>query len=274
MTDMGREQESSWDQWLADLADPRRSIRFEVVGRIQRSRRWDMGRRVLPEHMVHLVSAGGHVGTVAGRAVRTAPGAMLWVPPGVEQVLRQGDEPFSMVFLRFTVAGARMPAGEPPVRQAVPEALILGDRILEEHLARRPGREARLRALLVQLFVAWWRATTTVAGGIDAITLDRIERTVDADPARRWTPAALARIAGLSPTWFARRFRRSVGHAPRRWLMERRIQQAAVAVLADRRPIGAIAADFGYGDLFLFSRQFRAVMGVSPRAWRQRHGSA
>jgi AraC-like DNA-binding protein len=53
--------------------------------------------------------------------------------------------------------------------------------------------------------------------------------------------------------------------------MERRIRRAAALLVEDERPIGDVASALGYADLFLFSRQFSAVMGVAPRVWRVRH---
>ena len=34
--------------------------------------------------------------------------------------------------------------------------------------------------------------------------------------------------------------------------------------------IGAVASYYGYSDVFFFSRQFKAVVGVAPGQWRQR----
>jgi len=89
---------------------------------------------------------------------------------------------------------------------------------------------------------------------------------VERDPAARPQPAELARALGLSPTWFARLFRRTYGCAPRAWLVRQRIGHAAER-LQSAASIGAVASEFGYADLFLFSRQFRAVLGSSPRRW-------
>lgn len=270
MTVRMKSRAAAWDRWLNDLADSRRAFRITVFGRSHFSTGWDMGQRVLDEHMLHFLAAGGQVGEVGGRPVRTAAGSLLWVPAGIRQTLRQIPAGLTMHYLRFTVAGAVPPAGEPPVRDHLPGAGALMGELYAEHLGARPGREIRMRALLVQLFVEWWRAGS-VATGLEPAQQQRLLAAVDADPARRWQPAGLARLLGLSPTWFARRFRRSLGCSPRRWLMERRIHRAAALLVESDRPIGDIAHDLGYADLFLLSRQFSAVMGMPPRAWRARH---
>ena len=52
--------------------------------------------------------------------------------------------------------------------------------------------------------------------------------------------------------------------------MRQRIQHAA-AQLGREDSISAVAERFGYDDLFLFSRQFRAVIGMNARAWIRRN---
>lgn len=258
----------AWSRWLAALADPACPLEVVLCGR-QRLAGWDMGRRTLGDHMLHLVDEGGHLGAVAGRPVRTGPGDALWVPAGVEQVLRQRDDVrwFAKRNLRFILGGA-----EPPPLPAVVHgaAGIAGhlDAIRGEWPSRAADRGVRLRALLVLLFSDLRRCTGLRAGGLDADAQARLLAMVDRDPAGRHHPAALARAVGLAPALFGRRFRRTYGCAPRAWLLRHRIQRAA-ARLETATAIGMVAADFGYRDLFLFSRQFRQVMGTSPRDYRR-----
>lgn len=100
--------------------------------------------------------------------------------------------------------------------------------------------------------------------------LDAVRELAARAPARtRLRGADLARAAGLAPAYFARRFAATVGCAPREWLVAERMRRAATLLLEHDVPIGAIADQLGYGDLFLFSRQFRRAFGVSPRGWRR-----
>lgn len=259
--------DTAWDGFLAALADPRRRFAVAVFGHQRFAGEWDMGDRVLPEHMLHAVHQGGHVGSVAGRPLKSESGTVLWVPPGTRQVLRQQSGPFVMHFLRFTVEGAEAPPGEPPLRR-LPDAYRRFSELYGEWTARLPGREARLRALLVLLFTDWRRAAR-VRPGLDERQRARLLALVDRRPEAHLGPAALAREVGLSPTWFARLFRRDFGCAPRTWLLRRRIEHAAQRLRETDLPVGAVAAELGWQDLFLFSRQFRAVMGVPPREWRR-----
>jgi AraC-like DNA-binding protein len=64
-------------------------------------------------------------------------------------------------------------------------------------------------------------------------------------------------------------FRRSFGVSPRRWLMQERIRLAARRLCDSTMSVSAIAQDFGYADVYPFSRQFKDVMGQSPLAYRR-----
>lgn len=225
-----------------------------------------MGRRILPQHMLHLVREGGHSGSVGCRPIRTGPGDCLWVLAGQEQILHQRNEIRWLAFsnLRFTLT-AEPPPLPSVVRGAAAIAIHL-DALRREWLARQTDREQRIRALLVLLFSEVRRTAGHETCGLEAADQARLLEFIDRDRSARLLPAQLAHHLGMTPTWFARRFRRTYGCSPRTWLVRRRIELAAEQ-LGSATSIGAVAKAFGYADLFLFSRQFRSILGTSPRAW-------
>src|SRR5258708_1172685 len=78
-----------------------------------------------------------------------------------------------------------------------------------------------------------------------------------ADPARTWSVAALAMLAGLSRAAFARRFVRAAGIAPERWLTRHRLRTAAWHLLLTDQRIVDVASTVGYGCEFAFSKAFK-----------------
>jgi transcriptional regulator GlxA family with amidase domain len=90
-----------------------------------------------------------------------------------------------------------------------------------------------------------------------------------ADPARRWTVAALARVAGLSRAPFARRFHRSTGTSPLRWLTEHRLGLAQSRLVQTDLGLAAIAVEIGYGSDFAFAKAFKRTFGVAPGGFRR-----
>jgi transcriptional regulator GlxA family with amidase domain len=90
-----------------------------------------------------------------------------------------------------------------------------------------------------------------------------------AEPARRWTVAALGRAAGLSRAALARRFTNAVGVSPLRWLAEHRLGLAQSQLLETDRALAAIAGDVGYGCEFAFAKAFKRIVGMAPGAFRR-----
>lgn len=72
---------------------------------------------------------------------------------------------------------------------------------------------------------------------------------------------------GLSHRRFSTVFQQAVGLAPKRYCRVLRFQHAIAGVAAGA-PLGAVALDAGYSDQAHLTREFRALAGVSPGAYR------
>jgi AraC-like DNA-binding protein len=99
--------------------------------------------------------------------------------------------------------------------------------------------------------------------------VERALAAMKADPARRWTVSALARVAGLSRAPFARRFRRALGVPPLRWLTEHRLAAARRRLVETDLALAAIAAEIGYESEFAFAKAFKRRFGVAPGRFRR-----
>lgn len=98
----------------------------------------------------------------------------------------------------------------------------------------------------------------------------RARDTMDRAFAQPLDVPALARIAHVSPAHFARQFRLTFGESPHRYLQRRRVERAMELLRATERSVTAICFDVGFNSLGTFSRTFRAIVGVSPSAYRAR----
>lgn len=83
--------------------------------------------------------------------------------------------------------------------------------------------------------------------------------------------AELAEMANLSPSHFAALFKSTTGLGVIEYLTRLRSARARELLLTTRLSVQAIAETVGYADPYYFSRQFRRVNGVSPRAFRAAH---
>lgn len=170
---------------------------------------------------------------------------------------------------------------------------------LELRLVTAVARPERWRALLGDLVELWdRRAVRTTAGALRvaevltlALRMLADERPPGAAPRPGGDPQVLAVLrllddpggalgarprvsqlaahAHMSEGAFREAFVRTTGTGPRRWLEQRRMTQAARALLETDRTVAEIAQAVGYDDPYHFSRVFRRVHGVSPRGYRR-----
>ncbi|HTV80983.1 MAG TPA: AraC family transcriptional regulator [Steroidobacteraceae bacterium] len=88
-----------------------------------------------------------------------------------------------------------------------------------------------------------------------------------ADPGRRWTLEALARLAGMSRSVFAQRFRKAVGETPIAYLARWRMLLAVEQLAQGRTSLVQTAAALGYESENAFNTAFKRILGCSPRRY-------
>ncbi len=79
----------------------------------------------------------------------------------------------------------------------------------------------------------------------------------------------VARECGLSVGHFAHAFRRTVGVAPHKWLIEQRVLLSKEKLRDGRSSLSDVAAECGFSDQSHLTRVFRQTFGVTPGAWRR-----
>lgn len=91
---------------------------------------------------------------------------------------------------------------------------------------------------------------------------------VRADIAHPWRIGEIAEIAGLSTTQLERLSRRTLGMSPRGVLQRLRLEHAVRLLSSTSLTAGEVASACGFYDQSSFTRQFRAVLGLTPGAYR------
>ena len=81
----------------------------------------------------------------------------------------------------------------------------------------------------------------------------------------------VAAVCGINRSYLGRIFRTSTGHSPQEFLIHYRMTKAAELLKLTTLSIGDIGSAVGYENALHFSRAFKNVYGVSPRAWREQH---
>ncbi|MEH2474561.1 AraC family transcriptional regulator [Nitrobacteraceae bacterium AZCC 2161] len=79
----------------------------------------------------------------------------------------------------------------------------------------------------------------------------------------------VARECGLSVGYFSHAFRRTLGVAPHKWLIEQRVALSMEKLRDGRSSLSDVAAECGFSDQSHLARHFQRIVGVSPGAWRR-----
>ena len=108
----------------------------------------------------------------------------------------------------------------------------------------------------------------------DRARLDRVVAHLHEHYADQIRLATLAEIAAMSESQLQRFFKRGTRTTISEYLACLRIGHACAMLLEGSRPIAQISADAGYSQPSYFTRQFRAVKGMSPMEFRRRFGGA
>lgn len=237
------------------------------------------------QHVLILTRAGAGRVRVGGRVWRAAAGTLTWLDTarpyahgcapgaGLWRYDWIGVRGFGLDRL-FAAAGA---GGEPVAVAADPDALA---RLMAEAMARMRARSplqavenSAAAAVLLARALADRRTAAAGPEGGRPRAAERARLALRAELARRWRVAEIARLAGLSASQLHRVFRAETGLSPLAWLRTERINAAKPMLLDPGRTIAAVAEAAGYPDPFHFSRDFKALTGRSPRAFRQAGGA-
>lgn len=202
------------------------------------------------------------------------------VPAGETAVLNGGGSVWGVGgYFGFEGLHAEMLLGMlPPVvhirAEANKAALCLSiDRLMGELREPQPGStliaEHLAQALLIEaLRLHLAEHAHRRAGWLFALA-DRQMRAaigaMHAEPGRKWTLEALARVAGMSRSSFAARFKATVGEPVMDYLTRWRMVLASERLANGGMSIALVAPTVGYESESAFGAAFKRVMGYSPR---------
>ncbi len=80
----------------------------------------------------------------------------------------------------------------------------------------------------------------------------------------------LAEMTKMSPTSFKNEFRRQMGSSPHRWMVEQRLNRAAMMMTMTAKTVSEIAFECGFVNLSHFIKLFKRHYGCPPGTYRNR----
>lgn len=147
----------------------------------------------------------------------------------------------------------------------------------EETQHVRPGGEAvvsRLCDIVVIQAIRTWieRDPAAQTGWLGALRDEQVGTAIariHKHPERDWTVASLADEVAMSRSAFAARFSELVGEPAMRYVIRWRMHVALDLLQRTDASVAAVGVEVGYDSEAAFSRAFKRVMGVPPRAARK-----
>jgi len=268
-----------WER-LRDLfethAQPRATQRS--WGRVECEPSWYWRPRPLPDFDAWFPVKGSGEIRIQGRTHRIDGATLYLLRPGDEVEARHDPrDPLTVIFVHFDFfrPGSRESVAVPPdclPSRAIPlsDPARLDVQLTQVvRLLRSDVRLDRIEAnhLLARVLIEAYYQDARNQGRDPSQRDPRIARVIEhvrTRPSQRLSLEEAARLAGLSPSYFSRAFSRQTGESFRRFQLQVRMERAHQLLQETGMSVGDVAAALGYGDLFLFSRQFRQVFGMPP----------
>lgn len=104
--------------------------------------------------------------------------------------------------------------------------------------------------------------------GLPAYRLKQASEYIESHLGQTFTLTKLADELDLSLYYFSRQFKQSTGIAPHQYITRRRIEQAKQLLWHSQLPITDIAFQVGFATPSAFTRLFRQLTGITPKAYR------
>jgi AraC family transcriptional regulator len=112
-------------------------------------------------------------------------------------------------------------------------------------------------------------SSASSAHRLSARQLQRVIACIEDQPAQELTLDVLAAQTGFSRHHFAYLFRQTTGETPHRFVLRRHLERARRLLEAGELPLAHIAVACGFADQSSFTRAFKRLLGLTPRAYQR-----
>lgn len=163
----------------------------------------------------------------------------------------------------------------PQFSQADPLLYQLGlglKRLLEIGQADRLYAETLTQTLMVHILQHY---TTCVAkpqfygDGLSKVKLQLVRDYIQGNLDRDLGLKELANLLQLSPHYFARLFKQSVGIAPHQYVIQQRVERAKQLLQRQDMTIAKVACEVGFANQAHLNRHFKRLVGITPGVFRR-----
>lgn len=230
---------------------------------------------------ISLVSSGRDIGRVETQPIHVTPGEYVLIPAKRVHSSWTERQAVGFVVMHLGVDALIEVAGEQGYTGAFASGtfgataaqrtamLELGDSDADGDAAWVLERESLVQRIAVGLVERHQRPTQRRHARTAYQGLRRAAELMRAEPGTPLSLGQLARTAGLSRAHFLRSFKRAYGVTPHAYLIEQRLEQAAILMRSSELPLTAVAHQLGFASSSRFGETWKKRHGMTPSAWRR-----
>ncbi len=241
---------------------------------------WHLSTRMLPHSTAVFVHEGKARWGIGDGIYVVKSGDLIFIPEGINHSADLlSPYPFCATFIHFTarVFGAQcilVLLGFPKKIDGLESFASAASELARLSALKPPGWKLRCQSIVTELLLRCFHEYPQLFQ--PSVTLKDARALKLLCPAFQMltssngkiTVSDLAKAAMCSPTHLRRLFRKVVGMSPREWLLEHRLNRAALLLQTTDKSVQQIADACGFESLSHFTRYFKAKFGVSPSQYR------
>ena len=130
-------------------------------------------------------------------------------------------------------------------------------------------REAYLSSKIAELMAQLHIAFLCPAESKTQSDMKIIKNYIDTHYTLQLSISELAERFHLSASYFSRQFKKALGSSPQGYIVKKRLNEAARLMTVHGFTPSAAASTVGYTDIYLFSKMFKRLFGISPREYKK-----
>lgn len=233
-----------------------------------------------PYCCLEFVAAGRGSLALAGRETTLGPGSVFSYGPGIpHRFSTERRRPLRKYYVDFVgreaterLRAARLVPGTHLTVSRPREVREVFDLLQQCGMSQSAHSQPLCTQLLgVLLTKITERSLPADRGDLEAFTtFERFKQFLTTECRRLTCAGKAAAEFGISPAYACRLFRRFGEQSPYQYLLRQRMNLAADLLTHERLRVKQAAAKLGFADQYQFSRAFKRVAGVSPRAFQRR----
>jgi len=251
-------------------------FRVHTCGNLTVPPGWHIEPRIIKDFHLLMVLGGRGTYVVGGRSIPLHRGRIIFLSNGLEySAVQDLKDPPHIIPLRFFIYDNRTnrpgspldkPAFVSHTTSNVEKFQDMFESLHRQHLLNRgPFRTGYCSTIIHHILcdlLFECSSDPNHRNPRDARIL-KVRQFIANHPMDRSSVSDLAKMAELSEKYFTRLFRQQTGVTPKRYQLNSRLSSARV-LLEEGMSVKETSFQMGYPDQFVFSKQFKALLGIPP----------